>query len=361
MWKEWTYNYHSFNSMRILAEKEHAEKVLVWMRGDSKELPPPLSVTVDPTNNCNVNCMWCKNRDFRNNSPTSIPDGIFISLPNNLSEWGVKNITLSGGEPLLHPKIQEFLAAAYKNEQHIGVKTNGTSLNNEKIRELLLRASWVGVTVDAATEATYQKIKKAPLGTLEKVINGIQSLVSERGKEKSPVITMKFIIHHLNYADIRSFCSIAKRIGVDEVHIRPMWLPHYKYGVGVRKISEIYIKDARLELESPDFHIYGIVQKVGRDWDKIVRFERCSVLPLTGVFAANKVFYLCPDRRGDNTLNLGKYDNFSELIKLWGSQEHLEKIISINPKDCPKCGLTLTNEVIESCLSGRDRLLSEFI
>jgi len=143
------------------------------------------------------------------------------------------------------------------------------------------------------------------------------------------------------------FVDLAKSLGVDEVHFRPVYLPRYEFYPGPRKTAEWHLRESRKEFESDDFHIYGIVHKFDRGWMRAIRFEKCQATPLSGVFAADQIFYLCGDRRGDKLLNLGKYFPFDKFLEKWGSDEHKDKISRISPQACPRCSLCMTNEVIE--------------
>jgi MoaA/NifB/PqqE/SkfB family radical SAM enzyme len=318
-------------------------------------------LTVDPTNLCTVNCKWCKNRDFRSQFGVSIPDGEFVSIPQSVAEWGVKAILLSGGEPLLHPKITEFINGCGQAKLQIGLKTNAVGLSKPTLRKAVLSfCDWIGISVDAATANTYLKAKRAPANAFEKVIANVKWLVENRGETKKPRITMKFLIHHLNYGEMFAFADLGKNLGVDEIHYRPAYIPKYRFTRGVRKTAEYYLREARKNFEDVNFHVYGIVMKFEREWEKVVRFKKCCVTPISGVLAANGIFYLCADRRGDETLHLGPYTNFKELVSRWGSISHREKVNKILPQLCPKCGMCLYNEVIEHCIAGHEMAL-EFL
>lgn len=54
--KEWTAQkrWNPFNSYKLLV---HVERWRQIKRG--RPIPPPVLITVDPTNICNFNCVWC--------------------------------------------------------------------------------------------------------------------------------------------------------------------------------------------------------------------------------------------------------------------------------------------------------------
>jgi len=351
MWKEWLTPYNTFNALKILAWKQEVAQAVSWLNGKKKELSPPSCVTIHPTNLCQVNCFWCKNRENRTKNGVSLPNDLLLSLPASLSEWGVKSAILSGGEPLLHPKIGEFLFALRENDIEIGLKSNGVALSDPKIRKAVLETvEWVGISLDAASEHVYLKIKKANIGQFQKTIEAISVFAKERGEKKKPHITLKFLIHHLNYSEVFIFVDMAKKLGADDVHLRPLYFPRYAYTRGVRKTAESYLRDARKSFEDEDFHVFAIITKYDRDWKKIIRFEKCLMPALTTVFSANKKAYLCPDRVGDEKAEMRSFTNFDKFREFWGSDAHRQLLRKVTPQLCLNCGYSLMNEAIEKCL-----------
>lgn len=66
----------------------------------------PECVQVDITNECNLNCIFCKNHSplVTQHMKGMISFDIFTRLINDLNKLGTEKIILSGmGEPLLHP------------------------------------------------------------------------------------------------------------------------------------------------------------------------------------------------------------------------------------------------------------------
>jgi MoaA/NifB/PqqE/SkfB family radical SAM enzyme len=360
MWKEWLSPHTTFNVLKPLAFKERLGGAINWLEERSDVLLPPITVEIHPTNLCNVNCSWCNVKDYRTENLTSIPDNQLLELPKLLSKWGVKSIVLSGGEPLLHPKIAEFLNEAHRTDLQVGLKTNGVNLSKEPIREAVLAGvDWVGISIDAATAETYMSVKKPGIDAFEKVLLSMKWL-SQNRKEKKPFITAKFLVHHQTYTEQYIFCDLVKSCGADEVHIRPLYLPRYRFPYKVRTTSAFYLREARKMMENETFHIYGIVHKVEREWTRAVRFQKCYATPLRAVLGANGKAYLCADRMGDSSQSLGRWYPFDTLRRKWGSKEHRELVSHIAPSACPLCSLCDVNEVAEKCLV-KDSMFLDFV
>ncbi|MBP7654002.1 radical SAM protein [Candidatus Dependentiae bacterium] len=79
------------------------------------------------TDNCNHNCPWCYNKHDNPKKDMSITD--FKKILKKFKKIGIYQITLTGGEPLLHPQLKNFIKAAQNFNIHIA--TNGDKITVE--------------------------------------------------------------------------------------------------------------------------------------------------------------------------------------------------------------------------------------
>lgn len=84
---------------------------------------------------CNLNCSYCDTKwANKDDSPYSLMS--LEELYKKVVESGIKNITITGGEPLLQKNIEIFLKKLAKNpEISVEIETNG-SINLKKFREI---------------------------------------------------------------------------------------------------------------------------------------------------------------------------------------------------------------------------------
>ena len=109
--------WNPFNSYKLLA---HVARWRLIRRG--RPLPPPILVTVDPTNLCNFNCAWCNAAYIRQRRRGSLSEACLTALADFLPRWGegqphwppgVEAICVAGGgEPLLNPATGPFIDIA---------------------------------------------------------------------------------------------------------------------------------------------------------------------------------------------------------------------------------------------------------
>jgi MoaA/NifB/PqqE/SkfB family radical SAM enzyme len=93
----------------------------------------PLLVHIVPIRRCNLACAYCN--EYDDHSPPVPTDEMFRRV-DKLAELGTAVITISGGEPLLHPDLPKIIAHIKARGMVCTLITNGYLLVPEKIREL---------------------------------------------------------------------------------------------------------------------------------------------------------------------------------------------------------------------------------
>src|ERR1700729_421511 len=68
----------------------------------------PIMAHIIPIRRCNLSCTYCNEYD---DFSKPVPVDVMVSRINKLADLGTSIVTLSGGEPLLHPDLAEFIGA----------------------------------------------------------------------------------------------------------------------------------------------------------------------------------------------------------------------------------------------------------
>lgn len=93
----------------------------------------PLLVHIIPTRRCNLSCTYCNEYDdFSKPVPT---EEMFRRI-DRLGAMGTGIITISGGEPFLHPDLDDIIRRIRQNGIIAGIITNGYLLTAERIERL---------------------------------------------------------------------------------------------------------------------------------------------------------------------------------------------------------------------------------
>lgn len=360
--KEWSSPYNEFNSLKILYFKEHLKAIV------EGNFLPPITVDSDPTNLCNFDCIWCNSKAFRKEKPGVIPEEHLLKLADFYKEWGVKSTCVSGGgEPMINPGFAPFLYRLAKNKIKSGIISNGSLMDKEKAAAIARCNSWCGISVDAGTKEVFKEIKKVDM--FDKVIKNIDNLIKIKNRLNSKLeITYKYLFHPLNIQDIYKAAKLAKSLGVNTFHLRPVcWdnLYNQKHDKPVNfsdyaKIIEEEIEKA-YDLEDEHFRFFSVRHKFGEKFERKINFKKCWATPLLATFGADGNVHLCFDVRGKKEWILCRhYPNPREILKVWGSDYHKKIIDSIDVNKCPRCTFGPYNEVIENVVI-KDKMFMDFI
>jgi MoaA/NifB/PqqE/SkfB family radical SAM enzyme len=93
----------------------------------------PVMAHIIPIRRCNLSCAYCNEYD-NYSKPISIST-MFERL-DQLAELGTTIITFSGGEPLLHPELDQLISHVRRHGIVTALITNGYLLMPQRIREL---------------------------------------------------------------------------------------------------------------------------------------------------------------------------------------------------------------------------------
>src|SRR3954463_4043502 len=116
-----------------------------------------VSVLVELTYRCNLDCFFCYNDLGLRGEP--LRTGQYLDLFAELRDLEVLHLTLSGGEPLAHPDFLRLGARARDLGFVLRVKSNGHALRGEALRRLLAEVDpfLVEVSLHGANAATHDR------------------------------------------------------------------------------------------------------------------------------------------------------------------------------------------------------------
>jgi len=123
----------------------------------------PLLAHIIPMRRCNLSCTYCN--EFDDFSKPVAKEEMFRRV-DKLGELGTSVITISGGEPLMHPELDEIIGRIRRSGMIAGLITNGYFLMPDRI-ERLNRAGleWLQISIDNVTP---DEVSKKSLKVLDK-------------------------------------------------------------------------------------------------------------------------------------------------------------------------------------------------
>jgi MoaA/NifB/PqqE/SkfB family radical SAM enzyme len=106
----------------------------------------PLLAHIIPMRRCNLSCTYCNEFDEISN-PVPL-DEMFRRI-DKLGALGTSIVTISGGEPLLHPELDDVIGRIRSNGMIAGLITNGYFLVADRIQRLNRAGlEWLQISID---------------------------------------------------------------------------------------------------------------------------------------------------------------------------------------------------------------------
>ena len=117
---------------RVLAAKRRVREIAMIAKGLAST-DHPVMAHIIPIRRCNLACKYCNEYD---DFSKPIPLETMKRRVDDLARLGTTIVTLSGGEPLLHPELDEIIAHMRTYPIIVGMITNGYLLTADRIQRL---------------------------------------------------------------------------------------------------------------------------------------------------------------------------------------------------------------------------------
>jgi MoaA/NifB/PqqE/SkfB family radical SAM enzyme len=131
----------------------------------------PVLVHIIPVRRCNLDCGYCNEYD-QVSKPVPIEE--MKRRLDYLAAMGTSIITISGGEPLLHPELEELIRHIRKHGMIAGMITNGFLLSKERIASLNAAGlEHLQISIDNVTP---DEVSKKSLKTLDSRLQWLSQL-----------------------------------------------------------------------------------------------------------------------------------------------------------------------------------------
>jgi len=219
---------------------------------------PPFSLHVGVTDICNLNCKMCfyantYSEYSKLNNQGMMDLELFKKLIREVK--GKPMIILTGGEPLLHPQIEEFVKEVKEQGMFCSMSTNSTLLK-EKAKKLVdAGLDFVILSLDG-TEEINDSIRGVK-GTFKNVIEGAKELSKYKNR---PLMGFNFAVSNLNYLNMEEFVKEMEKLDVHFINFNMLWQRTSKM---VENHNRVY----------PEFKVSAVDYKYDNkkiDYDKFV-------------------------------------------------------------------------------------------
>jgi radical SAM protein with 4Fe4S-binding SPASM domain len=303
-----------------------------FLENHFKSKPQLMSMQIELTSRCNERCIHCYIP--HENKVNDIDPLLFYSVLDQCSEMGVLNITLSGGEAMIHPCFCEFLQKAKTLDFSVTVLSNLTQLNDEIISVMKEGALCsVQVSLYSMNPEIHDFITKLP-GSFEKTKSAILKLIENNipiqiscPMMKQNKNCYKDVLNwaHQNKCKAQTDFIMIARYDRSTDNLDNRLSPEETGDVVMDIINNDIIY--RQQILSPEFETMYFRHKDVSD--DIV----CGVCASTLCMVANGNIYPCAGWQNYVVGNVKE----SSLKEIWRNSPRVKYLRSLRRKDFPKC------------------------
>ena len=282
----------------------------------------PVTCEIDPSNKCPLDCSFCMYKDFLDKDRTDLDWDIYCDLIDSLRIDNCKSITFTGGgEPLMHPKINDMVRVAANWGFQIGLITNAVMLSVLDRPELF---KFIRISLDAGSREVYRKVKGKD--KFDQVVKNIKGLMKVIDTEQTTV-GLSFVVTKDNYQDVEAATDLCDELGCSYIQFKP---------------------------DVTDDSYYKRIMSVNGQSIKTDRYQAdtdlpCKIAGLIGVVSANGKVYYCCQKRGDESYCLGDLRD-GDFSYIWHSRFNVKPSF----EECPPCRYMNYAKGVEGFIEGAD-------
>lgn len=279
-------------SKELIEECKEGEEPREWSKFKEYDNYYFPTINLMITGRCNLNCLHCFNA--ADNAPlnTEWDYDELIRLLDEARDVGVHAFTITGGEPMFHPRFMDIVRAIYERDMHIfELNTNGFLITQEILDEFkrigcnpLIKISFDGIG--------YHNWIRQNKQAEDRTINAIKLCIKNGFRVKAQTQ-----VHLKNYDVMMDTARLLDSLGVSEMRIirtteAPRWeknspqtsIPLEKYYEKMLEFVKVYINSGlKMMIDIwqfmkifPRHHLYSLVPIACTEKEFNIRIPMCK-------------------------------------------------------------------------------------
>lgn len=181
--------------------------------------PPGPVVIWNLIRRCNLTCKHCYSVSTNTHFSGELSTGEVFDVMDDLRDYGVPVLVLSGGEPLMRHDIFDISHRAKRKGFYTALSTNGTLISPQNIQSIAeVGYDYLGISLDGLRQ-THDKFRQKE-GAFDASIDALR-LCHEAGIKTG----LRFTLTEQNGAEFPALLQI-----MDDEHVDKFFLSHLNYG-----------------------------------------------------------------------------------------------------------------------------------
>lgn len=296
---------------------------------------------IEITSKCNEKCLHCYIPNEHKSS--FIEPKLFYDIIRQSRDLKVLHLTLSGGEPMLHPQFCDFLKKCREYDFSVNVLSNLTVLNDNIVDELQMNPLLgIQVSLYAVKPAIHDEITQMK-GSFEKTMNSILRLID---KDIPLQISCPIIKQNLNcYDEVIEWAKQYKIHVGDDYGIIGRYnheTDNLKNRISINELTSVIYR----KFENDSKYFEQIEIEAEKRKDKKPDDYVCSVCTSSICIADNGNVYPCAGWQGYVVGNIKE----ASLKDIWYNSKDIKYLRNIRNKDFGKCNNCNDKDFCNICL-----------
>jgi GTP 3',8-cyclase len=163
---------------------------------------------ISVTDRCNFRCVYCRSADPDNHMPHHelLEWDEFERLARILVGMGIRKVRVTGGEPLVRPGVEDFIARLKAiGVRDLSITTNGHLLAERLDALLAAGLDRINISLDSLDRAKFERVTRTK--TFDQVMAGIDAAQASRLR---PVKVNAVLVRGLNDDEVEAFAEFAR-------------------------------------------------------------------------------------------------------------------------------------------------------
>lgn len=278
---------------------------------------------------CNHNCIFCDGH-YNPLPQKKFSDDRLLSIADELKALNVNSVLIvgEGGESTLHPSFCVFSRKLLSLGIHVGLYTNGETLNGE-IAKVAADFDFVRISLDSGCNSTHNIVHRSKSNN---VFSKIVSQAKDFSKIKKGILGASFIVLNENVDEIIAASILCEECGFDFLELKPYYSPNYTFDLTMYERLSQKLKNNYIEAVNICSKLTIILNNQFNEWEannfaqrNLTRLDTpriCYTSKLRMVVSPTGC-YLCTCFRNEDAYCMGD-PNITSLIDIWYGERHFE-------------------------------------
>jgi cyclic pyranopterin phosphate synthase len=173
---------------------------------------PITDLRISVTDRCNFRCVYCRSADPENyrDHDEILSWHELERLAHVFALLGIRKVRITGGEPLVRPGVEDFIAALDAiGFADLSMTTNGHLLGERCDRLVAAGLDRINISLDSLDRGKFERITRTR--SFDSVMNGIEAA---QNSLLGPAKVNAVLVRGLNDDEVESFAEFARSRGV---------------------------------------------------------------------------------------------------------------------------------------------------